>query len=341
MIRTRDREPDPPSRSIVATENLVKSYGTGNETVRAIDGVSFTVEPGTIVGLLGPNGAGKTTLIELLLGLTTPTGGTVSIDGIDVNDAPHRAHSNVAAVLGGARSTYWRLTVRENLEFFGRLNGEAGTENREWLSAFLDRLRLTEKMDDVVNTLSRGEKQKVSLATALVQDADVLILDEPTHGLDVESALELRQILAELAANREATILVSSHDMTMIEAVCDRVLVLDDGEVVADDSVDNLLDVLQTRTYELIVEGRLSDTNRTRLERNYDLVSRETVQDHTKLNVAVSNANRVHDLTGLLVGNELQIRSVRMAGTGFEAAFSSLVSGRSRPVGVCAEQGER
>ncbi|WP_306054296.1 ABC transporter ATP-binding protein [Natronococcus wangiae] len=341
MIGSRERERDTTPRSIVSSENLVKSYDAGKSTVRAIDGVSLTVEAESIVGLLGPNGAGKTTLIKLLLGLITPTDGTVSIDGIDVIENPHRVHAKVAALLGGARSTYWRLTVRENLEFFSRLNGEDSIENREWLLQFLDRLRLTEKMDDVVNGLSRGEKQKVSLATTLAQDVDVLFLDEPMRGLDVESSFELQKILAELTDRRGVTILVPSHDMAVIETICDRAVVLDDGEIIADDSIDNLLEALQTRTYELIVEGCVSGSTRNEIERSHDVVSRATFQDHTKLEVAVSNANRVHDLTGVLVENDLQIKSIQMADTGVEAVFTSLVYDRSRVDDARTEQGGR
>lgn len=326
----RDPSSDPDLNSMVRVENLVKSYDGGTDTVRAIDGVTLSVEAGSIVGLLGPNGAGKTTLIKLLLGLITPTGGTVSIDGIDVIENPHRAHAKMAAVVEGARSTYWRLTVRENLEFFSRLNGAARLENHDWLSQFLDRVNLTEKMDDVVNDLSRGEKQKVSLATAMVQDIDVLFLDEPTLGLDLESAFELQQTLIQLAEQRGVTILVSSHDMAMIESVCDRAIVLEDGEIIADDSVENLLGVLQKRMYELLIEGRVSVPIRTEIERKYDVISRVELHDCTRLKVAVSNANRVHDLTGALVENDLQIRSIRTTETGFEDVFASIASDRSR-----------
>lgn len=341
MIGSEEVERETNPHSIVSVENLVKSYGGREETVRAIDGVSLTVEAGRIVGLLGPNGAGKTTLIKSILGLITPTGGSISVGGVDVVENPNRAHAKMAAVLEGARSTYWRLTIRENLEFFGRLNGEGSTEERKRDHQFLERLNLTEKMDDVVNDLSRGEKQRVSLATAMARDIDVLFLDEPTLGLDVEGSFELQQTLTELAAQRGVTILVSSHDLGMIESVCDRGIVLDDGEIVADDAIENLLDVLQTRVYELIVEGGVAASTRNEIERAYDVVSWVEHRSCTKLTVAVSNANRVHGLTGVLVRSGLQIRSIRMDDTDFETVFASLVYDRAHVDESRAARGER
>lgn len=341
MIGSEKIELETNPHSIVSVENLVKSYGGREEMVRAIDGVSLTVEAGSIVGLLGSNGAGKTTLIKSILGLITPTSGSISVGGVDVVENPNRAHAKMAAVLEGARSTYWRLTIRENLEFFGRLNGEIGTEERKRYHQFLERLNLTEKIDDVVNDLSRGEKQRVSLATAMARDIDVLFLDEPTLGLDVEGSFELQQTLTELAAQRGVTILVSSHDLGMIESVCDRGIVLDAGEIVADDDIENLLDVLQTRAYELIVEGGVAASTRSEIEPAYDVVSWVEHGGCTKLTVTVSNANRIHGLTGALVRNGLQIRSIRMDDTDFEAVFASLVYDRPHVDEPRAARGER
>lgn len=317
------------THSIISVENLVVAYDQTEETVRAVDGVDLQIEPETIVGLIGPNGAGKTTLLKTLLGLISPTGGRVRVDGTDVAEHPHRAHATMAAVLEGARSTYWRLTVRENLEFFSRLNAAECNDERERIRATIDRLNLTDLSDEVVNDLSRGQKQQVSIAAALVQNVDVLFLDEPTLGLDTEASLELQALLVELAEQRGMTIVLSSHDLDAIESVCDRGIVLDDGRIVADDDIENLVDVFRTEVYELVVEGQLSPAARSEIDRTYDLVSCTERRDRTTLEVAVPDAGRIHELTGTVVAHGSQIESVRTLEGSLETVLDSLAFGRS------------
>ncbi|ELY64741.1 ABC transporter [Natronococcus jeotgali DSM 18795] len=303
------------------------AYERSEETVRAVDGVNLQIEPGTIAGLIGPNGAGKTTLLKTLLGLVSPTGGHVQVDGTDIAEHPHRAHAKMAAVLEGARSTYWRLTVRENLEFFSRLN--AAECNDERIRATIDQLNLTDLSTEVVNDLSRGQKQRVSIAAALVQNVDVLFLDEPTLGLDTEGSLELQALLVDLAEQRGMTIVLSSHDLDAIESVCDRGIILDDGRIVADDDIENLVDVFRTEVYELVVEGQLSPAARSEIDQTYDLVSCTERRDRTTLEVAVPDAGRIHELTGTVVAHGSQIESVRTLEGSLETVLDSFAFDRS------------
>ncbi|OTF12059.1 ABC transporter ATP-binding protein [Halorubrum sp. SD612] len=228
----------PPALSV---ERLTKRFGDGDDAVTAVDDVSLAVERGSIVGLLGPNGAGKTTLIKCALGIVIPDAGSVRVFGNDVRDGRRAAYADVDAMLEGARNDYWRLTVQENLRYFATISGVdpdsvAGRHDR-----LLDRLDLADKADTPVRELSRGMKQKVSLASVLAGGAELVFLDEPTLGLDVESARTLRAELRRLAVEEGLTIVVSSHDMTTIEAVCDRVVMLSNGRIVADDTVAALL----------------------------------------------------------------------------------------------------
>jgi len=225
----------------LSVEGVRKRFGEGETAVQAVDGVSFAVEPGSVVGLLGPNGAGKTTLIKSVLGMVVPDAGTVSIDGIDVADDPRAAYERVDAMLEGARNDYWRLTVRENLRYFATVSGVDPDSVADRHERLLDRLDLADRADTPVRKLSRGMKQKVSLASVLAGGAEVVFLDEPTLGLDVESSRTLQRELRRLAEEEGLTVLISSHDMGVIETVCDRVLVMADGRVVADDGVDTLL----------------------------------------------------------------------------------------------------
>ncbi|WP_338741169.1 ABC transporter ATP-binding protein [Haloplanus salilacus] len=225
----------------VAVDGLRKRFGSGSDAVTAVDGVTLDVERGSVVGLLGPNGAGKTTLIKSILGMVLPDEGDVRIMGIDVRDAPREAYAHVDAMLEGARNDYWRLTVRENLRYFATVGGVDPDSVATRHERLLDRLNLADKADESVRNLSRGMKQKVSLASVLAGGADVVFLDEPTLGLDVASARTLRTELRRLAVETGLTVILSSHDMGVVETVCDRVVVVADGRVVADDTVAALL----------------------------------------------------------------------------------------------------
>ncbi|WP_297886861.1 ABC transporter ATP-binding protein [uncultured Halorubrum sp.] len=238
-------EESPADRSgppALAIDGLTKRFGEGDDAVTAVDDVSLTVERGSVVGLLGPNGAGKTTLIKCALGIVIPDAGSVRVFGTDVRDGRRTAYADVDAMLEGARNDYWRLTVRENLRYFATISGVDPDSVAARHDRLLDRLDLADKADTPVRDLSRGMKQKVSLASVLAGGAELVFLDEPTLGLDVESARTLRAELRRLAVEEGLTIVVSSHDMTTIEAVCDRVVMLSNGRIVADDGVEALLD---------------------------------------------------------------------------------------------------
>ena len=228
----------PPALEI---EGVSKRFGSGAASVLAVDDVSLTVERGSIVGLLGPNGAGKTTLIKCALGIVLADGGSVRVFGTDVGDGRRAAYADVDAMLEGARNDYWRLTVRENLRYFATIAGVDPDSVRARHDRLLDRLELTEKADTPVRELSRGMKQKVSLASVLAGGAELVFLDEPTLGLDVESSRTLRRELRRLAREEGLTIVLSSHDMGVIEDVCDRVVMMANGRIVADDTVAALL----------------------------------------------------------------------------------------------------
>jgi ABC-2 type transport system ATP-binding protein len=282
---------------VLVVDDLRKTYGDGEDAVNAADGVSFSVERGEVVGLLGPNGAGKTTTIKSILGLVVPTSGTVEIAGVDANENPRGVYHHVGAMLEGARNTYWKLTVRENLEFFAALGGNDPEAARARHDKLLDRFNLAEKADEPVNELSRGQKQKVSLAATLARGTDVVFLDEPTLGLDVEASVELRRELRRLADEEDITVVLSSHDMDVVEQVCDRVVILSDGRVIADDPVEDLVGVLETQAYRLEVAGEAPERVRDRLERAFIVENWESLSDRTRFEVTLADD---HTLYGVL-----------------------------------------
>ena len=303
--------------------DLRKTYGSGDDAVTAVGGISLDVERGSVVGLLGPNGAGKTTTIKSMLGLVVPTEGTVRIAGVDVHESPKAAYRRVGAMLEGARNVYWRLTVRENLAFFAALAGDRPSDQRERHDALLEQFGLAEKADATVKELSRGMKQKVSLACTLARDADVAFLDEPTLGLDVESSLELRAELRDLAEESGTTVLLSSHDMDVIEDLCDRVVIMNEGRIVADDTVENLLDLFRTQTYEIRVEGEIPSRARRRLEGVFDAAEFERRSDVERFVVSVTGGE-FYDLTDALRDAGLALASVDAVEPDLEDVFLEL-----------------
>lgn len=306
--------------SAVSIRNLVKDYGD----VRAVDGVTLDIEPGTAVGVLGPNGAGKTTLLKCALGLVVPTAGEVSVAGVDLLEEPQRAYRHVGATLEGARNVYWRLTVRENLNFFARLAGVDPAAARERQNRLLETFDLANRADAPVNDLSRGMKQKVALAATLSRNVDVAFLDEPTLGLDVESSIELRRELRRLVERESMTVVLSSHDMDTIEAVCDRVVVLNRGEVIADDAVENLLSLFRTQAYEVTVAGDTTPNLRERFGRAYDAADWTDLGDRVRFEVSLSSGERLHDLTGDVLDAGLRLLGVDAVEPDLEDVFLQL-----------------
>jgi len=280
-----DVEESPPA---LAVEGLTKRFGSGANAVTAVDDVSFAIERGSVVGLLGPNGAGKTTTIKSILGLVLPDAGSARVRGIDVHANPRTAYRHVDAMLEGARNDYWRLTVRENLRYFATIKGVKPRSLTDRHERLLEKLDLLEKADEPVRSLSRGMKQKVSLASVLASEADVVFLDEPTLGLDVESSLTLRRELRRIVEERDLTAVVSSHDMDVIEDVCDRVLVMNEGRVIADDSVSALLRRYASTGFS-VTSADFTDDLLDDLRARFDVVETTAVDGATRVEVATDS----------------------------------------------------
>jgi ABC-2 type transport system ATP-binding protein len=313
---SHDDRPGPPA---LAVEGLTKRFGDGDDAVVAVDDVSLTVERGSVVGLLGPNGAGKTTLIKCGLGIVIPDAGSVRVFGNDVRDGRRAAYADVDAMLEGARNDYWRLTVRENLRYFATISGVDPDSVAARHDRLLDRLDLADKADTPVRDLSRGMKQKVSLASVLAGGAELVFLDEPTLGLDVESARTLRAELRRLAAEEGLTIVVSSHDMTTIEAVCDRVVMLSNGRIVADDTVEALLgaaasDVVRVASPDLTPET-VAD-----LRERFEVVAVDRDARPPAVTVA-AGGDRLYELTDALRAAGVTVSDIRTVQPDLEDVF--------------------
>lgn len=239
---------------LIHVEDLRKSYG---KTI-AVDGLSFQVRRGEILGILGPNGSGKTTTLKSILGLVLYDSGTILVDGLSVPGYRKRVLEGAGAVLEGARNIYWYLSPRENLLYFAGIRGVSARNASPMIDDLLRQLELWDVRNKEVRQFSSGMKQKVAMACAFVHDPAVLFLDEPTMGLDVEIARSMRGWIRSLAAERGKTILVTSHDMGFMESLCDRVLIIRAGRIISDETLQSLKARFSEKTVEIILDKPLT-----------------------------------------------------------------------------------
>ncbi len=201
----------------------------------AVDGVSLQIHPGEIFGLLGPNGAGKSTTIRMLCTLLEPTSGTARVNGYDTVRQPNLVRQNLGTVLAGERSIYWKLTGRENLEYFAALYHIPPVVARKRIDELLERMEITARANELVERYSTGMRQRIAISRALLARPPILLLDEPTLGLDPQAARNLRELILGLK-NEGHTILLTTHYMEEADQLSDRIGIIDQGKIIALDT---------------------------------------------------------------------------------------------------------
>lgn len=310
---------------VIEVKNLEKSYKKKKtkELVKAVDGVSFDVYRGEILGLLGPNGAGKTTTIKSICGLLKPNGGSVHINGFDSNKQRLKAVNYISAVLEGNRNIYWRLTVRENMEYFAGNRGISKKEIQGKIDELLNFFNLKQKEDELVSSLSRGMQQKLAIAVALLPDTDVVLLDEPTLGLDVETSYEVRSLLKRIVEEHGKTIIVSTHDMPVVQEVCDRTVIINGGKVVADEKVEDLIKLFETRAYCFTIGDELTNQQVTSIENHFPIVEINDKQ----INVTLEKEDDLYIIMDILKSEQTNIEKIDRTTVDFEQVFMQLVRG--------------
>ncbi len=224
---------------LLEVQHLHKTYRQSGKVTEAVRDVSLTITTQEVLAFLGPNGAGKTTTIKMIAGLILPDRGTVQIAGRN----PHRdsrAVGLLGAVLEGNRNLYWRLTPQENLEYFGVLRGLSRRVAKQRGQELLDRFELTHKRKTPVQSLSRGMQQKLAIAVALIHQPQLLLLDEPTLGLDVEATQTVKRLVREIA-REGCAILLTTHQLDIAEELSDRVAIISQGTIVAEQTTQELI----------------------------------------------------------------------------------------------------
>jgi ABC-2 type transport system ATP-binding protein len=214
---------------MITTKHLSKRYGE----ILAVDDLTFSVSPGEVLGFLGANGAGKSTTMRMIAGFIAPTAGEVRVCGHDIETAPVAAKACMGYLPEGAPS-YGEMTVGEFLDFVADIRGLVGAQRRERRGIVIERLALGPVVDQVIETLSKGFRRRVGLAQAIIHDPQVLILDEPTDGLDPNQKHEVRRLINELSTDK--LVIVSTHILEEVHEVCTRAIIISDGRIVADET---------------------------------------------------------------------------------------------------------
>jgi len=300
--------------TVLTTRSLTKRYGRRN----VVDGVSLTVRRGDIYGFLGPNGAGKTTTLRMIVGLVRPTGGSVQLLGQDAAKAPRLLMSAVGSLIEGP-AFYPHLSAAQNLELVRTLKGSV---NKRQIPELLELVNLANTGNLAAERFSLGMKQRLGIAMALVGDPQLLVLDEPTNGLDPEGFREIRALLRLLVAERNMTILLSSHLLHEVEQVATRVGVIREGRLLTEASVDELRRKSE-RTLEVTVSRpqQAADLLRERLHLPVERLEGHTLVIKGKAPAAAVNA--------LLVRNDLEVSRLVEREPSLEEIFFTLTEGRA------------
>lgn len=315
-----------PTNSLIEAHRLSKTY----KHTAVVTDVSFRLQPGEILALLGPNGAGKTTTLKMILGLVTPTSGLARVAGRNtaVLSEARKALQAVGAVLEGSRNTYWPISIRENLRYFGGLRGLPPQLIDKRATPLLATLGLTNHQHKPVGKLSRGMQQKVALAVALIHEPQILILDEPTLGLDLESARQMEESVKELAQQGKG-VLLTTHTMNLAEKVANTILVMNQGRVVAYDEMTTLLQQFNSKkVVEITLAGTLQNGLTNQIQTQFPTIVIDT-HKNTVLTWIEPDQKQVLHLLSLSDAAGYEVLSVIQRESNLEELFLSLTQNKS------------
>lgn len=293
---------------IIQTNDLTRIYG--NKV--AVNHLKLSIHRGEIFGLLGPNGAGKTTTILMLLGLTEPTAGNAWINGMDCTRDSMRV-KRITGYLPDNMGFYPDMTGRENLKFTGRLNGLTEKEIEEKMKVLLERVGMTDAADQKTGTYSKGMRQRLGIADVLMKDPEVIIMDEPTLGLDPEGMREFLQLIKELSVKDGRTILISSHQLYQIQQICDRVGIFVSGNLIAAGKIEELgKKIVSEGHYVLEVEAEPCDDRF--LGFIYGLEGVKKIEKEGKKFIVQASRDLRKEITGFLGKNDYTLLHLRQKG---------------------------
>lgn len=310
---------------------IFKSKQNGRiNIVKALDNINLKVSKGELFGLLGPNGAGKTTLIKILCTLLFPTSGKAYVNGYDILKDTSKIREIINVASGGETPGYGILTVRENLWFFSQLYGIENRLAKERINELLEIVDLKDKANERLNKLSSGMKQKLNIARSLLNDPQILFLDEPTLGLDVISAHQIREYIKNWIKKKEnRTIFLTTHYMAEAEELCDRVAIIDEGRIIACDTPENLKRIISKGSSFEIEITYLNDEKINLLKSLKGIkafsFNHKNDKSLTIIKIIVENESIISDVISKILNLKSKVISLRKIEPTLETVFMSLV----------------
>lgn len=296
---------------MIQVENITKIYTLRKKRkVIALEDVTFNIKEGEIFGLLGTNGAGKTTILKILSTLLYPTKGKAFINGVDITKSTKEIRKKIGVVFGG-KMIYHRITGRENLNFFGKVYNVPNLDKK--VQQLMDFFSIADRIDDLVETYSTGMKAKLALMRALIHDPPIIYLDEPTLGLDVNTAVKLREKIKKLASSGK-TVIFCSHYLYEVQEMCDRIAILDKGKLLSVDSTKGLKNKIAFQK-KLQIELVLSEKINMIKDRFPVEIS------HEKINIPIKDTKDLHAKLKFLSENNIEIKNIRTNEPSLEEIF--------------------
>ena len=296
--------------------------------VTALDGVTLQIREGELFGLLGPNGAGKTTLIKILCTLLLPTAGEAFVAGYDVTKDAFPIRQRISMVSGGETTGYGLLTTRENIWMFSQFYGIPSKVANDRIDELMDIFGLRDRRDSKVRTLSTGQRQKMNMIRGFVTDPDILFLDEPTVGLDVNAARTIRDyVMTWLQEEKDMTVLLTTHYMAEADEMCDRIAIIDNGRILACDTPGNLKKMVRLdTTFRLEVDPMRDPTGLGRIAgvKNYS-IRNDASKNIAYLTFILDGEAPVADILSYIMGQGSRVRSLQKSEPTLEDVFVSMV----------------
>ena len=305
----------------ICIEELTRDFATDTGPIRAVDHLSLEVPVGIVFGFLGPNGAGKTTTLRLLLGLLEPSNGRAEVLGFDTQTQADEVRTNSGALLEHS-GLYEQLSAEDNLEFYGRVWHLPGAERQARIKELLSHIGLWERRNEPVGKWSRGMKQKLALARALLHRPRLVLLDEPTAGLDVQAAVEVREDLAHLAAREGVTVFLTTHNMAEAERLCSQIAVIREGSLVALGHPDELRARSGGPRVEIFGRG-FNEQILALLRTRPEVAAAEAKNGRLAIDLRQESATA--PLVSLLVGAGAEVEEVRRGKASLEEVFLTLM----------------
>ena len=303
---------------MIEVKSLTKTYGA----FKAVDDLSFTVEAGQVLGFLGPNGAGKSTTMKMLTGFLTPTSGTALVNGVDVVENSVAARKSIGYLPEGAPS-YGEMTVQQFLTFVARARLIAKNDVSASVDLAITKLNLSGVKHQPIDTLSKGFKRRVGLAQAIIHDPQILILDEPTDGLDPNQKREVRRLIRDMA--KDKIIIISTHILEEVEAVCNRVMIIAHGKLLADDTPRNL--VARSRYHDAVTLVVNEAENVASILSELPQVARAELNDGELTLFPTKDAGLFKAVTAAITENQWQVSALRLEAGRLDEVFHTITHG--------------